>query len=997
MNDSDVIIDSSTGQVTIGDTDMDAHTSATATMRLFDRGRANLLIADKILSFTKSSQGSAGEDAKIVVVTPSAHMFFELFYAEGEAGLSGSGGFAKETHPLQITVRAETTNTTADGQWTTSAGTLTSIDNSHADPSCVVTAGNAVDGMTVTYTLHSDDGGASDSTTLEIVESFGNNITPLLTNEAHVYPASKTGAVSDITGSGTDIKVFEGSTLLDFTTGTATRGKYNIAISGNGNLTSTGAISSQGTTPTRFARVADHTPATGTDLYSIVYTITGKTSLNKDFSFSKLQTLTKSKTGSDGAEGQSAKTVELYKLNDSTFGTTTAGNFANPTNGVESGWSTTQPTISSNSDKIYMVRRTFTSDGASPQDAAWSSPVIVTQREDGSAGKQVQEIELYYALDSWSAGSFTGAPSSAPSTGTYNFSTGVVASIPTGWSQSRPASTRGKIVSISRALATEATAGGGVSGSLTWGTPSITDEGFSDTNFIFINSDGSPGTPSATAYPNIPTNWSDSPPAAEAGKQLWSSKGVATLTNSGLYNFKFNYTWETPVIHVQNKADISLSNVEDKSSSTIRSEIDEDDIVGSGKTFSVKPNKTEFNDVSATEGVFGIKLDGASSFTNINVFGTTARQQVDRLRSGQNPANASQSILNNDIAINTSGQLTGIGTGVNTTISNAKIASGDLAGTGKVFSSLPASGATVGATWGTDIGSQPADDDILNSGTITGNVTGSVGGTAANTIKSGAAAGATANQDSTATILGGDFTGKLKNGATTRTMSQMIDGRDRAVNAIDSSNRVVGSVYDGTTAFTPAELLKIRASFDNISTTPVIKTSNIPTIPKDKGGFGESVASKSGVLRLDSGTFNFEPELAAAYGGTGLTSISSLQNTNIITGHVDGGATVTWSRYTTGNYNPNTTTHTFNVYWRNAAGTSQGQSRVVINLDTTNNDFDAPTVTTVTGTAHTGSASVTGTGTTSQSITLSRTGSPDVILRAVIHVVTGFSFKFNGE
>ena len=117
----------------------------------------------------------------------------------------------------------------------------------------------------------------------------------------------------------------------------------------------------------------------------------------------------------------------------------------------------------------------------------------------------------------------------------------------------------------------------------------------------------------------------------------------------------------------------------------------------------------------------------------------------------------------------------------------------------------------------------------------------------------------------------------------------------------------------------------------------------------------------------------------------------------MITGHVDGGATVTWSRYTTGNYNPNTTTHTFNVYWRNAAGTSQGQSRVVINLDTTNNDFDAPTVTTVTGTAHTGSASVTGTGTTSQSITLSRTGSPDVILRAVIHVVTGFSFKFNGE
>ena len=79
--------------------------------------------------------------------------------------------------------------------------------------------------------------------------------------------------------------------------------------------------------------------------------------------------------------------------------------------------------------------------------------------------------------------------------------------------------------------------------------------------------------------------------------------------------------------------------------------------------------------------------------------------------------------------------------------------------------------------------------------------------------------------------------------------------------------------------------------------------------------------------------------------------------------------------------------------------TSQGQSRVVINLDTTNNDFDAPTITTVSGTAHTTSPSptVSGTGSTSQSVTLSRSGSSDVILRAVIHVVTGFSFKFNGE
>ena len=232
----------------------------------------------------------------------------------------------------------------------------------------------------------------------------------------------------------------------------------------------------------------------------------------------------------------------------------------------------------------------------------------------GSAGKKVAEIELYYAISiGWNAGSATAFPSSAPSTGTYNFTTGVISSIPTGWSQTKAAAGSGTIQSVSRALVTEATAGGNVSGTPSWSTPSLSDKGFQDTNFIFINNNGNPGTPSVTAYPNLPSGWSDSPPAAEANKQLWSSKGVAAM--SGSYpNISFNYTWEAPVIHVQNKADISLSQVEDKSSSDIRDEIDEADIVGSGKTFAAgqKPNKTTFAD-SSTEGVFNFQLDGATA------------------------------------------------------------------------------------------------------------------------------------------------------------------------------------------------------------------------------------------------------------------------------------------------------------------------------------------------------------------------------------------------
>ena len=97
------------------------------------------------------------------------------------------------------------------------------------------------------------------------------------------------------------------------------------------------------------------------------------------------------------------------------------------------------------------------------------------------------------------------------------------------------------------------------------------------------------------------------------------------------------------------KGDVGLQNVEDKSSADIRDEIDVDDLVGTGKTFSVKPNKTELADGS-TEGAFTITTDGGSA-TGVNVFSSGERTKLDRLRSGQDPSDASKSILNDNISI----------------------------------------------------------------------------------------------------------------------------------------------------------------------------------------------------------------------------------------------------------------------------------------------------------------------------------------------------------
>ena len=219
--------------------------------------------------------------------------------------------------PSSITINAKTANTTADGAWSTSAGTLTSIDNSHASPSCVVTSANFVDGMTVTYTLHSDDGSTADATTLELLEFQSSAITAVLSNEAHVLPANTAGAVSSYSGSGTTIKLYQGVFALDFDGSGSTAGHFNVTVGDTANITE-GGVSSGGSGTTRHAVIADHSAAAdGTDNYTINYTISGKDAKGDAFSFVKTQSLSKSKTGTAGAAGTTYYTWVKYGTNSS--------------------------------------------------------------------------------------------------------------------------------------------------------------------------------------------------------------------------------------------------------------------------------------------------------------------------------------------------------------------------------------------------------------------------------------------------------------------------------------------------------------------------------------------------------------------------------------------------------------------------------------------------------------------------------------------------------
>ena len=81
--------------------------------------------------------------------------------------------------------------------------------------------------------------------------------------------------------------------------------------------------------------------------------------------------------------GQAVNTVSIYRLNNSTLNSTTAGTFEDPYAG-NSSWSATPLSLTNNGDIVYISQRTFTSDGLSPQTANWSTPAIFARRVDGT-------------------------------------------------------------------------------------------------------------------------------------------------------------------------------------------------------------------------------------------------------------------------------------------------------------------------------------------------------------------------------------------------------------------------------------------------------------------------------------------------------------------------------------------------------------------------------------------------------------------------------------
>lgn len=209
-----------------------------------------------------------------------------------------------------------------------------------------------------------------DSIIVPILLEGTDAISATMSNEAHVFPASTTGAVSSYTGSGTELRVYEGANALTYDGVGTANGTWTFSTATT-NITR-GAITDSGT----FATIGQHSGvADGTDTASIVYTITGKTAAGASITMTKSQTFAKSKTGSTGATGSTGSTGSTGQSNHRVYkavtigappatpGTTTSG--ATPAT-----WSATPLTLSTGQEQ-------YQSDGTTPAGSTtttWGTP-----------------------------------------------------------------------------------------------------------------------------------------------------------------------------------------------------------------------------------------------------------------------------------------------------------------------------------------------------------------------------------------------------------------------------------------------------------------------------------------------------------------------------------------------------------------------------------------------------------------------------------------------
>ena len=214
--------------------------------------------------------------------------------------------------------------------------------------------------------------------------------------------------------------------------------------------------------------------------------------------------------------GPGAVTVSLVS------GLITTGSLANS-------WSKTP--VASDGNPLYICAASAAGIGNTDTIAAseWSAPAkFVEDGTDGSAGDSVALVAIYKQQ------SYLLALPTITGTSNYNFDTGALTSIPSGWSTTRPTFNFLQAIYESEVAVT----GSGTTNTVTWPTAALYSPFFDLSPKIFQRSVNQPATPSTQAA-NPPSGWSSTIPSGS--NPVWQSVGTFIYNTSGN-----TYSWSAP-------------------------------------------------------------------------------------------------------------------------------------------------------------------------------------------------------------------------------------------------------------------------------------------------------------------------------------------------------------------------------------------------------------------------------------------------------------------
>ena len=592
--------------------------------------------------------------------------------------------------------------------------------------------------------------------------------TIILTNEAHVLPTNSSGTV-DYTDSGTSIQVYLGTQPVPFD-GSSPYSSPSFRVSAavtQGTIT-IGTISGSSNTVT----VGNHTNQT-TDLAIITYTITVVNSKGDSETYTKTQSISKSKEGQEGIKNE---TFEIYySLSSSSAPTTpsatsytfSSGSFT----GLTSSWTTTPVPITGAAANNFWKSRVIARENSnaagvsSGANLSFSSAVRLLSGFGDVVGKNETQINIDNLVDSNNVRTY--ASYAGLGLNSSGYITGGIWDGSTLFSSSEALNVRGAFSNVATTPNLDVAYGGtGEVNSNTFRNDNITvSQGASG---VFTLSRGAYAADTTTiTKSNLGLNYAE---GATVGA-TWGSNLASQPADNTIFNNNLTVSQGAAGVFTLSRGAYAADTTT-ISKSNLGLNYAEGATVGATWGTNISSQPSNLAGINSTEGT---KLGGIASGATVGAtWGSNLVSQP-----------ADNTIFNNNLTVSqgAAGVFTlsrGAYAADTTTISKSNL--------GLNY----AEGATVGATWGTNISSQPSNLAGINS----------TEGTKLGGIASGATVGAVwdtniTSQPATSTILNSGITTVQTSGSTTHSWSITNDGSTTSYNPQLSSQQTIFEWYNG--------------------------------------------------------------------------------------------------------------------------------------------------------------------------------------------------------